>query len=902
MPSPDNAGDIKEPVEKQAQPERVESQVETSAAQKGLAETEKPADRKAAFETNAAVTESDKKVLTDLQLVNPDGTKVDGTDGADKSANKNNPADTNTAGDSANKNKPVDRDGAAADNPYQNKPVDRDLAASDNPYQNKPIARDAEAADSPFQNKPISRDGEVVENQLKNDPKKPVADTGVNTYQNNPDLPGNGTNQYSTYVAGEDSRNFRAPTSATVPQTGGPEADWLNQGSAAVADFKTLTNNVGAGSEARIPYAPVDSSELTDGTLSASDLQYLNPGALGSLESNNRGPLDQIIQYNDTSARINEAGAAFPAAFPVEAGIAAADAESYPDGSSVDRTQNGRVVITDANGQETFIKNAGSDINRHITAITNPDGRTYTRSDSDPTEWTITDAQGKDTGEKFHGDITEQNGNVTFVDSERAEITTINKDGSKVEISPSQTRFTDAAQHETTIKFEGEGTERRAVEVSNELGTFTRDPENERQWTKVDKNGNESTFYGDFKITQPGVLKTTDDLNNTELINYPNGSSQRTFLTDRTTVDEQGNPKTEKVAEYVVKADKNGNTLSITDEYGNKYSGDKLEKTEDGNAFINDNNQKVTIRRDGSRLVQNDGGKGSGYETNEAGNIIRAFDENGETTHAYDYKQVGGKLELTKFVTTNSNGEKELWAKSDQPGADGKEVWELQNHSSGEKIKLEGVDNISIADDKSIVVRRSSDTKTESGLPTSESSTAYKLDGTKVEIKTDRSDDGSSKETRSVFGSSGETDPAYKLETTTYPKTDTSEARTEHKLTSGAGTFTSTDGENWTKLPSKPGEEPEYYKADFKILDDGTFYQKGYETDATGNRLVKNGEEVPERELKILTNGDSIETFKFGDGDKQHDAQVMRNNEGDVLWTVDVKGDKTTFDYSEERG
>ncbi|MEZ4538117.1 MAG: RHS repeat domain-containing protein, partial [Cyanobacteriota/Melainabacteria group bacterium] len=28
----------------------------------------------------------------------------------------------------------------------------------------------------------------------------------------------------------------------------------------------------------------------------------------------------------------------------------------------------------------------------------------------------------------------------------------------------------------------------------------------------------------------------------------------------------------------------------------------------------------------------------------------------------------------------------------------------------------------------------------------------------------------------------------------------------------------------------------------------------------------------------------------------------MRNNEGDVLWTVDVKGDKTTFDYSEERG
>ncbi|HMO23425.1 MAG TPA: hypothetical protein PKC98_20880, partial [Candidatus Melainabacteria bacterium] len=152
MPSPDNAGEIKkEPIEQQAKPERVESQVETSAAEKGLAETEKPADRKAAFETNAAVTESDKKVLTDLQLVNPDGTKVEGTDGADKSTFQNDPAKGRAdTGDTAYQNDPA-KAKAASDGAYQNDPA-KAKAVGDGAYQNDPTrVRTGEVVEAQFQ-------------------------------------------------------------------------------------------------------------------------------------------------------------------------------------------------------------------------------------------------------------------------------------------------------------------------------------------------------------------------------------------------------------------------------------------------------------------------------------------------------------------------------------------------------------------------------------------------------------------------------------------------------------------------------------------------------------------------------------------------------------------------------
>ncbi|MCB9467851.1 MAG: hypothetical protein H6677_06190 [Candidatus Obscuribacterales bacterium] len=233
MPSPDNAGDIKEPVEKQAQPERVESQVETSAAQKGLAETEKPADRKAAFETNAAVTESDKKVLTDLQLVNPDGTKVDGTDGADKSAFQNDPAKAKVeTGDNAFQNDPAKAKVETGDNAFQNDPA-KAKAVSDGVYQNDPAKAKA-VGDSAYQNDPTNaRNGEVVENQFKNDPNARAAN----------DAP-LGSAGGSKGLVQEDSRSVRVDTDSTnLGNAGRLDATTLGtgEGDAAVRGFQNLT-------------------------------------------------------------------------------------------------------------------------------------------------------------------------------------------------------------------------------------------------------------------------------------------------------------------------------------------------------------------------------------------------------------------------------------------------------------------------------------------------------------------------------------------------------------------------------------------------------------------------------------------------------------------------------------
>ena len=397
-----------------------------------------------------------------------------------------------------------------------------------------------------------------------------------------------------------------------------------------------------------------------------------------------------------------------------------------------------------------------------------------------------------------------------------------------------------------------------------------------------------------------------NDLINQSYDVRPNGSARQTFFAYGPTLDDAGQPKIVRFAQYVVVTDANDKVVKVIDRFDIPHMGTGLKQTDKGVSFIDHHNREVTIRKDGSRRVVNNRGKGPGFETYYSGMLRMRFDSEGKVTHRYGYDTVvqgqgaftTKKFELKEFIAANSKGAHEYWGKTATDKETGKQTWMLKNGKDGKTVALKGVHRITVANDKSIVIEHTTESFAAGKENLIASKTAHNLDGARIETKTFKKPDGSIRESTAVFGKQKK--PSYLVESIFSMKSGERKLRSA-AIIAGKLDYTSKDGKLWAQTP-KENEKPQYFTGNFRILADGSYYQTGFETDAQGERAKKEGKLAPARTFFIDTSGMSVEIpSEFAGKTDRTSARIVRDRQGDVLQTVNVHGRKTGFEYSQKK-
>lgn len=386
----------------------------------------------------------------------------------------------------------------------------------------------------------------------------------------------------------------------------------------------------------------------------------------------------------------------------------------------------------------------------------------------------------------------------------------------------------------------------------------------------------------------------------------PDGSAKRTFFAYGPTLDADGQPTVERFARYVVVTDADDNVVKVIDQFEIPHMGADLTQTDNGVSFIDHLDREVTIRDDGSRRVVNERGKGPGFETYYSGLVRMRFNSEGKVTNRYGYGTVvqgegaftTKHFELNEFIAVNSRGAFEHWRKTAADAESGEQTWMLQNGKDGESVALRGVHRITVANDKSIVTEHS----TLPGTPGEEqlvaSKTIHNLDDARIEHKTFKKSDESIRESTAVFGN--EEEPSYFVESI-FTMENGEQQLSSVTVNAGGFQYTSKDGRLWVETPAKDRKSG-YFLGEFKILVNGSYYQNGFETDASGERLKKEGALAPARTFLIDTSGISIEIpSAFANLLDRTRARIVRDREGDLLHTTDANGRSTSFRYSQDR-
>lgn len=386
----------------------------------------------------------------------------------------------------------------------------------------------------------------------------------------------------------------------------------------------------------------------------------------------------------------------------------------------------------------------------------------------------------------------------------------------------------------------------------------------------------------------------------------PGGFWRQTIYSFHYTFDSSDQPVRQRYPKYTIVISADDEVVRVIDEFDIPRQGTQLSKTSDGVSFFDHLDQKVSIRRDGSYRITTQRGKGPSYETWPTGKLRKRYDSDGNSTHLYGYQSVVSgsgvfqkrRLELVEYVGTNSRGKKEHWAKTATDAQTGRQTWMLQNGIGGKSVAMPGVHRIYVDVDSGIVIEDRVTSTNSEGQKIIESTTRHALDGSRLQTSVAEDREGWTHRSIKLFGSPK--GPLYAL----YSKTrgrGTKQEVEQITISTGPNRYVSRDGSSWVQ-EGTADNEAKYYRGAFDILSDGSFYQKIHETDPNGKRLEIDGKPVVERTFIINTKGQAIEIVAKPNGLHDTSAKIVRDREGDILKTIDMRGRTTSFAYSAQRG
>ncbi|MBX9668863.1 MAG: hypothetical protein K2X93_14655, partial [Candidatus Obscuribacterales bacterium] len=393
-------------------------------------------------------------------------------------------------------------------------------------------------------------------------------------------------------------------------------------------------------------------------------------------------------------------------------------------------------------------------------------------------------------------------------------------------------------------------------------------------WERTDGGNPPDQFYGNVERVADGGIKFSDHLKNQEITYGLDGSSVKTLLTETTQMNSAGQIERVKTPEITIKtgADRK---VTLTDgktgqSYTEQSSTNKLERDPKTGAlsFKNRDGQKITVNSDGSRVIADNGGKGVKIETDSGGRLLKQYDANGQLTTEFHYQFKDGKATLDQFQ--NKDGQ---W-KNTQFDENGKQVWELQNGTNGERLTLKA-DRIYANRDNSIVIENGNERLIKN------------TNGTEVREVTEKLPNGQTRVSTEV-GGKGEK-PAYSLTTI---KSEGGQIVSQ-ELKSGAGTFQRGDKPVWEELDSTTGKPKvgSTWAGDIVVTDNGTLIKRAYETGADGSiKRDEGGRNIVRDTTYNFASGGSRQEFASG-------GTIWRDSDGDVTSRVTASGDVTDIYY-----